>query len=350
MERARGVVLGGGSFLQAGQAHRCLVRIDLDAPTPAVERVLLPFLPHGVSPHPTRPGLLATFEKKGPGAALLGPSSLTPLPTTPARQFYGHGAWSADGATLFSVESIVDRSFRGVLVARDGASLQELGEIHTYGTSPHDCHLIEGGSVMVVANGGGPHGGDDPGSVAWIELSSGKLLERCPIDDPRFNAGHLALAGGALAVVSAPRDGLPAHLPQRGAVSLRPPGKPLRTLQGPARAVERMVGESLSVAIDPGRDLVLATHPLGDAVTVWKLSTSKLVEVLEPTGPRGVAVALDGRSYLIAHLQGGVPQLTEIDPDTLRPTGLRVNPSYLTGSHLLVQRPLDHAERSEHTS
>jgi hypothetical protein len=164
---------------------------------------------------------------------------------------------------------------------------------------------------MVVANGGGPHGGDDPGSVAWIELSSGKLLERCPIDDPRFNAGHLALASGALAVVSAPRDGLPAHLPQRGAVSLRPPGRPLRALQGPARAVERMVGESLSVAIDPARDLVLATHPLGDAVTVWKLSTSKLIDVLEPTGPLEAALGLlasAGYSLVAAGRKASDPQ------------------------------------------
>lgn len=338
--RKKGHILGGGAYAEGNQIHHCLAILDLDAPDPTPRRASLGFLPHGVNIDPSAPHRAAVFEKKGPGACLVdlreGVQERA-LTTAAERHFYGHGAYSADGALLYATESRLDRGNEGVLVVRDARGLQELGEIHTYGKSPHDCQIIEDGRVMVVANGGGAHGGPDAGSVVWIELSSGKLLERLEIEDARYNAGHFALAGVDLAVVSAPRDGLPAGQPQRGAVSLRQRRGPLATMKKPAKAVERMAGETLSVVIDEERRVALATHPLGDAVTVWDLRKGALLEVLEVPGPRGVALALDRGSYLLSHLASGVPQLTEISVETRRPTGFRVRPSFLSGSHISVQ-------------
>jgi hypothetical protein len=340
--RRRGHLLGGGAYVQNNQPSYALVHLDLDAPSPAPERTRLPFLPHGVSIDPSAPHRAAVFEKKGPGAALVDwreSAVERPIETAASRQFYGHGVFSADGALLYAAETRMDRGLEGVLVVRDARSLAELGELPTHGRSPHDCQLTEDGGVLVVANGGGVHGGGERGNIAWIELASGKLLERVEVADERFNAGHFARTGRDLAVVSAPRDGLPAGQPPRGAVSLRHRAGPLVTMKKPARAVERMIGETLSVVIDEERGVALATHPLGDAVTAWDLGRGALLELLEVPGPRGVAVAADRGSYLLSHLASGVPRLTEIRVDTRQPTGFRVQPSFLTGSHILVHAP-----------
>jgi hypothetical protein len=340
--RRRGCLLGGGAYVQDNQPRYVLVRIDLDAPSPTPERTWLSFLPHGVSVDPSTPRRAAVFEKKGPGAALVDLQENTlerPIETARSRQFYGHGVFSADGALLYAAETRMDRGLEGVLVVRDARSLAELGELPTHGRSPHDCQLAEGGKVLVVANGGGFHGGGERGNIAWIELASGKLLERVEVEDERFNAGHFAWTGRDLAVVSAPRDGLPAGQPQRGAVSLRHRAGPLVTMRKPAKVMERMIGETLSVVIDEERGVALATHPLGDAVTAWDPGRGALLELLEVPGPRGVAVAADRGSYLLSHLASGVPQLTELSVDTRRPTGFRVRPSYLTGSHIFVHDP-----------
>ena len=49
-----------------------------------------------------------------------------------------------------------------------------------------------------------------PPAVCYIDLQSERLLERVELASPRFNTGHLTVTtAGDLAVVSAPRDGLP---------------------------------------------------------------------------------------------------------------------------------------------
>ena len=43
------------------------------------------------------------------------------------REFYGHGAFSPDGSTLYATESIIDEDYRGVVVVRDAKTLEEIG-------------------------------------------------------------------------------------------------------------------------------------------------------------------------------------------------------------------------------
>ena len=226
----KGIVLGGGGFQSAGATHFVLALIDLDAARPVAEPVPTAFLPHGFALHPTSFDRVAVFEKHGPGACevdLRARAVVRAIPTTAARSYYGHGAYAPDGATLYATETVrADR--RGVLVARDAATLAELGEVPTHGLAPHDCALIEEGRVMVVANGGGAVGDDkNPPCVTWVELSSGRLLDRMTLASPRYNAGHFALSPrGDLALVSAPRDGLARPEQHRGALTLRPAAVP----------------------------------------------------------------------------------------------------------------------------
>ena len=178
-------------------------------------------------------------------------------------------------------------------------------------------------------------------SVTFIELASRKLLDRVTLSGPRVNAGHFDLGPrGEMVVVSAPRDGLPTPEKQLGGVSIRRPGEPVaRTLTEPHAVVSRMLGEALSVALHAETGVALATHPLGDCVSAWRVEDGASLGTLELRGPRGVAVTLDRAWYLVSHFGERHPRLSAFAAETRAPVGFAVDPSYLTGSHIVVYDP-----------
>lgn len=323
-----GRLVGGGTVVLDGRSRHLLSRIDLD--TGAVKVTETGFLPHGVTFRPGGADLVA-FEKKGPGAAWIRGRDVTPIAATAGRHFYGHGAWKADGTALFSVESDIGGG-PGALVVRDPTDLRPIGELATHGLSPHDCQLV-GDDVLAVTNGGGTAEGPR-GNLAFVEIGSGRLLDRHDVPDDRFNAGHLWLGPeGRMIVVSAPRDGLPTPAMQRGAVSFGRRGTAL-TVAEPAKAVRRrMIGESLSVVVANGRAFV--TNPEGDVVTVWE--DGNLVATLDIPKPRGLAVSRDGSIVLVGHVSGPAMALTAVDPVTLAvEPAPRIPQSFVSGSHLFL--------------
>ena len=183
--------------------------VDLDAD--AVKRIALDFLPHGFTTKPGSPHLAAVFEKRGPGAALLDLKAMKKLGALRARasrHYYGHGVFSRAGDQLFVVETDMDTG-AGVLSVRETTGYKEVEHFPTYGDRPHDCVPIDEGKVLVVTNGGGDLGSKSEPCVTYVDVASRKLLEKVCFGDPKINAGHIAIRDdGALAIVSAPRDGL----------------------------------------------------------------------------------------------------------------------------------------------
>lgn len=340
----RGTIIGGGSFIKDGEQKYLLTLVDLDAEKTAIRLIFTSFLPHAVVIAPHDAGRAVAFEKRGPGACYVDfiRGEVTTTITTPAtRHFYGHGAYSVDGALLYATESLLDDAHRGVLVVRDAKSFQQLGSMPTFGTAPHDCMLLDDGSTMVVTNGGGPLRGGAAPSVTYVDITSEKLLEEVKLKAPRFNAGHIAISPqGDLALVSAPRDGLPGKAPKLGAVSLKPHGQPIVTMRKPKKVVERMKGETLSVLIHPHGGKVLTTHPSGDMLTMWSMSEGKLLRKYDDFAePRGICTTLDGKHWVVGHSLDDNVALSFIDTQTHElATNLRVAPSYISGSHIFAHR------------
>lgn len=340
--KRRGFALGGAAYHRGGERLYALAVIDLDARAPQADLVALPFLPHGLAIDPRDPCRAVVFEKKGPGAAVIDlyrPRSVTrAIETPPQRAFYGHGAFSSDGSLLYATEACLDDAFAGVLVVRDARSFEEVGTLPTGGAAPHDCQLVDDGRTLVVTNGGGAFGDEGAkGSVTYVDVASGKILETVRIEDPRFNAGHLATSpDGDLAVVSAPREGLPPGSPDLGAVTLRARGTSARTMVEPPDVVARMRGETLSVLLDAAHDVVYATHPLGDCVTAWRLSDGAWVETIELPNPRGIAPTLDGEMLVVSHAHGNSVRLSGLGRKGREKLDFFVDPSFLTGSHVYV--------------
>lgn len=335
-----GTVLGAGRVTIGLDERDVFCIVDLDDPEAGQRVVPLDFYGHGMAADPLEPRRVILFEKNGEGACELDLEArrvVRPLATHDERLFYGHGAFSPDGRLLYATESLLSDAFRGVIVVRDGRTLEELGTFPSYGMRPHDCVLRDEGRTLVVTNGGGRGTTDEEAPcVTYVDVPSQRLLERVAIPSPELNAGHLALSErGDLVVVSAAaggvgRDGL-------GAASIRPAGGALAILEEPVAVTGRMRGEALSVAIHEPSGVVGVTSPFGSLVTFWDLRRSRLVRTLELAEPRGIALSLDGSRFLVSY--GRSASLLGVATDTLEPiAGSRRSDLNLFSSHIMVHR------------
>lgn len=329
---SKNLILGGGIFQDrdTGEVRRVISVVDIDARSRSMTDTT--FLPHGIHRKPTDTNCLALFEKIGPGACeydLAAREITRYLPASHGRYFYGHGAYSVDGELLYSTETELDNG-DGVIAVRDSRTMEPLGEFPTFGKEPHECKLIDGGSTMVVTNGGGDLRGDAP-SVTYIDIGTKRLLEKVKLTNARLNTGHLAISNtGSLVVVSAPRSGLSTDL---GGVSIRPRGDVMQTIANPEAVTQRMIGEALSVIIHPDAGLAAVTHPDGNIVTIWSLSDRRLVKVIDLPSARGIELTLDKKNFIVSY--GANANLVRIPIDSLEPDKSSIiEASYITGSHI----------------
>jgi uncharacterized protein len=338
-----GVIVGPTRYLDpsSGETRFTLDLLDLDEVgldddgLSEPDRIPLSFFGHGLAVDPRAPNRAAIFEKRGPGAGyvdLREKAYLTSLHPKDGHAFYGHGAFAHDGSVLYAVEmNLTTRE--GVITVRDRDDFALRGEFPTYGAAPHDCHLINSGKTLAITNGGGPLGDPRMPSVTFVDVASEKLEERFEIDDPQINAGHIAvLPDRGLALVSAPRDGLP-ETTSLGGFSLRAPNQSLKRMKSPEQVTKRFLGESLSVAFHPGSGTVFATHPFGNVATLWSLERAAILAAIDLVSARGVTLTLDQRFFAVS--AGATAGLLLFDADPFRlHTEFKPGRNRFGGSHI----------------
>lgn len=328
-----GVLIGGSAYLRASTREQVFALDLLDLERLALRTIDLGFLAHGFCTKPGHETTAALFEKRGPHAAVveLLTGDVRTIDAGPGHAFYGHGAFSPDADELFGVE-IDTRTHEGVLRVRDAETWEVTGEIPTGGKNPHDARILDE-RTLVVTNGGGEIGTPAAASVAFIDLRSRRVTERVFLSDPALNAGHVAIAkDGSIAVVSAPRDGLPAG--SVGGLSLRSAGETgsLQRMREPADLMTRLVGESLSVAVHEATGVVAATHPFAHRMSLWSLAEKRLLRAFELESARGVTLTPGGALFAVTH--GNQGSLSLLDPTTLDfVVGQTMEIGRFTGSH-----------------
>jgi hypothetical protein len=174
-----------------------------------------------------------------------------------------------------------------------------------------------------------------PPSVTYVDVQTQRLLEKLEFDTPTINAGHVDVAqAGALAVVSAQREGLPDKHP--GGITFRFPDGAFRTLREPRKVVQRLLGETLSVCIHEGTGIVGATTPAGNLLTFWELATGRLVRYYVIENPRGITLTQDQSHFIVSFGFGTPPEaICLVSASTLRVAEHhRLAPTGITGSHL----------------
>lgn len=296
------------------------------------------FLAHGVIPHPKKPERILVFEKKGGGGCeidLKENKVVTKIPPSKGCEFYGHGGYSADATRVYATEYDAT-TYEGRMVVRDATDFKILGEFPSHGEWPHDCQFIDEGKVVAITNGGGHLDGGAKPCVAYVEVTSGKLIEKVEFENQQINAGHLFINGkGDLAVLHAMREGLDTK-EALGGLSIRPKGKSCTQMKDPAEITGAMKGETLSVAWHEKDGVIGVTNPFGNLISFWKMSEATYLSRIKLKQPRGIGLTLDAKYYAITFDKDN-PNLILVPADTRMPEkgGIQF-PLACDGSHAYV--------------
>lgn len=165
-------------------------------------QVLLPQRAHGLQAEP-QGGFLAVAARPGryllrcdaQGQAMLYHSLDKELPH---RTLSGHSTSSADGQWLYTPETD-SASGQGWVSVREHATLRKVAEWPSHGIDPHQC-LVDPQGALLLVNGGIPRDADGKKrnldqmapSLVRLDGTSGALLGRWRLKDPRLSLRHMA--------------------------------------------------------------------------------------------------------------------------------------------------------------
>lgn len=297
---------GNPSFLSAGmKPDGTYVLCGLTGDGHIVFELPLPARGHAAAAHPTRAEAVGFARRPGTFAIILDCLSgreTARLHTPNGRHFYGHGAFSVDGALLFTTENDI-QSARGVIGVWDVASgYQRIDEFPSGGTGPHEIRLMPDGRSLVVANGGietHPDAGRTKLNIPTMRPNlsylgpDGRTQEVVELEPAlhRNSIRHLAVApNGAVAFAMQWQGDLTEDVPLL-AVHDRSAG----TLQLARDAsVRRMTGYLGSVAISADGQTIVATSPRQSRYQVFRRSDLTLQDERTLNDVCGVAAAPSG--------------------------------------------------------
>ncbi len=281
----------------------------------------LPARGHAAAAHPARAEAVAFARRPGTFALALDcrdGTVLARLEAPQGRHFYGHGAFSPDGARLFTTENDYEAGLGVIGIWDVAAGYQRLGEVSSGGVGPHEMRLMPDGQSLVVANGG-------------IEThpDMGRAKLNLPTMAP--NLSYLDLSGAILETVSLPpalhknsirhlahhADGTVALAMQwQGAEEAAPPllglhrrGGDITLLQAPERLHHALDGYAGSVAISGDGRAVAITSPRGGVVHVFDLASGQFLQAQPENDVCGIGANANG--FFFATGTGAVGTLGE---------------------------------------
>ncbi|MBK0398243.1 DUF1513 domain-containing protein [Limibaculum sp. M0105] len=275
---------GAPAYLAAARSVDGAYRLaGLDASGAPIFELPLPGRGHAAAAHPLRPEAVAFARRPGAFALVIDCAAgheTARLDAPEGRHFYGHGAFSRDGAMLFTTENAYQTGEGriGVWDARDG--YRRIGEVASGGIGPHDICLTPDGSMLVVANGGirtHPSSGREKlnldtmrASLAYVRASDGALQAEARLPE--------ALRLGSIRHLSVAPDGLVAAAmqwqgdPDEGVPLLafhRPEWPGLLLAEAEPHVLARMKGYAGSVSFDAVGRAAAITSPRGGLALAW---------------------------------------------------------------------------------
>jgi hypothetical protein len=324
---------GGPAYLAAaGLPDGSFWLLGLGAGGEETFRLPLPDRGHAAAAHPLRPEAVAFARRPGTFALVIDCTEgrvVARLETPEDRHFYGHGAFTADGALLFTTENaIADGSGRlGIWDAGDG--YRRIGEIATGGAGPHEVRLMPDGRRLAVANGGietDPTSGRAElnlatmrSSLAYLDAGTGALLDLLSLPEPLrlLSIRHIAAGRDGTLATAMQWQGSALEAPPLLAVH-RPGAAALQTLAAAPEVQRHTRNYAGSVAVsDDGRRAAI-TAPRGNLMLICDLD-SGAVERVDSADICGVAAADSG---FACSTGAGLFLRPGVDPAPVRIPGL----------------------------
>lgn len=275
-----------------------------------LHRSILPERGHDICFDPVSRRYVVFARQPGTFAAVIDIDNRQPpltIASVSGRHFYGHGAFSTDGALLYATENDFDNAAGviGVYDARGGFA--RIGEFATHGVGPHEMLLLGDGATLAVANGGietHPDFGRAKLNLATMKPSlvlldrrDGGLLSKqeLPADLHQLSIRHMDIASdGGLWFGCQFEGGESGRPPLIGRAK---PGEAISLVELPGGVLAGMRNYVGSVAANRSAGTVAFTSPQGNRVAILDDRTGNLVASRELTEVCGVAP--DGDGYLL---------------------------------------------------
>lgn len=292
---------GNPAFLAAAKQGEGFVLCGLSADGQAVFTIPLPARGHAAAAHPARPEAVAFARRPGTFALVIdcARGDIAHRLTPPeGRQFNGHGAFSADGARLFTSEVVAETSEGRIGVWDAAQGYARIDEWPSHGIGPHELRRMADGT-LVVANGGIQ---TDPTDRRKLNLDTmrpnltylsadGALLDQVTLhpDLHQLSIRHLALGPDGAVACALQWEGDPAEpVPL---LALHRPGQPVAMCPAPERDAWAMRGYAGSIALGGGR--IALTSPPGGVVQVFD-TDGGFIQTIRRMDASGVAPLADG--------------------------------------------------------
>lgn len=265
----------------------------------------LPGRGHAAAAHPSRPLAVAFARRPGAFALVIDCAAgvtQARLEAPEGYHFYGHGAFSADGALLFTTENDFAnaRGMIGIWDARRG--FRRMGAVPSGGVGPHEMRRMPGEETLVVANGGietHPDSGRAKLNLPFMRPNlsylsfDGEILEHHepPGEWHKASMRHLAVRADGRVAVACQWQGDPAESAPLLATHAR--GNGLAFHHGAPGLERDMRGYAGSIAFSgPGKEIAI-TGPRGGLAAVFG-ADGGFERLLEEADICGVANAPGG--------------------------------------------------------
>lgn len=323
---------GAPAFLSAAALpDGSYVLCGIDADLNVTFRLPLPDRGHAAAAHPLRPEAVAFARRPGTFAVVIdcmtGRQKVR-LKAPKGHHFYGHGAFSADGARLYTTENDYEAGQGRIGVWDARADYARIDMWDSGGIGPHDIKRLPNSDLLVVANGGidtHPDSGRTKLNIATMKpnlsyIQDGSIIEmvELPQEMHKNSIRHLAVAP----------DGKVAFGMQWQGNGLAPAlvghhhiGAPVTLMQASANEMRAMRGYVGSIAYAKDGTTILATSPRGGIVQLFDAEAAKIIGMHPLDDVCGVAAT--GRGFILTAGTGQLASITGIDGNSFRTESLK---------------------------
>ena len=312
---------GNPAFLAAAKHGDGFILCGLAPDGQIVFRIPLPARGHAAAAHPIRPEAVGFARRPGTFALVIdcARGQIAHRLTPPeGRQFNGHGAFSADGAWLFTSEVIAETSQGRIGVWHAARGYARIDEWPSHGIGPHELRRM-GDGTLVIANGGIQ---TDPTDRRKLNLDTmrpnltylspeGALLDQVTLHPDLHQASirHLALGADGTVACALQWEGDPAEPVPLLALHRR--DHPVVMCPTPENEAWAMKGYAGSIAL--GGDRIALTSPPGGVVQVFD-TAGNFIKTIRRMDASGVAPLADGLM-----VTDGTGAISRLGPDGLVP-------------------------------
>lgn len=240
------------------------------------------------------------------------------------RHYFGHGAYSADGKTIFATENDFDGE-RGIIGIYESGSGLRLGEFESGGLGPHEVVLMPDGKTLCVANGGllihpdfGKHELNRDSmqpSLAYIDSTSGNLVEKhiLPQALHQLSIRHLTVDAKSQVWVGCQYLGPQADKPSL--VLRHQRGQALEVLSTPDAPLHALKGYIGSMSTDDSGQIIASSSPVGGLVCFWRAEDGAFLGFTEQADGCGIAPISAGHGqFLLSDGYGSIHRVGPLSP------------------------------------